>query len=112
VLTWKIMSLRTNAPPAAPQNATATLARPGEFKFSVPDTPISQSADNADAPLSWSDLSETEKSAASLGVQPDSWKPIGFMNTSHYDTLLKANAIDADLARKLEAYRHVSVGGK
>lgn len=112
------MSMRTHAAPA-PQTAAAmsALGRPGEFKFSLPDAPPTSSSQSAAdgsaaAPLSWGDLSETEKSAASLGVHPDAWKPIGFMNTSHYDTLLKSNAIDADLARKLEAYRHVSVGGK
>jgi hypothetical protein len=52
--------------------------------------------------LEWKDLSETEKSAASLGVDPEQWKPIGFLNTAHYDTLLKANALDDGLAKKLE----------
>ena len=49
-----------------------------------------------------------EKSAASLGVDPSAWKPIAFMNEAHYNTLLKANAIDADLAKKLEAYKVVA----
>ena len=62
--------------------------------------------------LKWADLTETEKSAASLGVNPDSWQPISFLNDAHYDTLLKTNAIDGDLAKKLEAYKHVSIGGK
>ena len=31
--------------------------------------------------LKWSDLTETEKSAASLGVDPTSFKPISFLNT-------------------------------
>jgi len=59
------------------------------------------------AALSWCDLNETEKSAASLGVHPEHWKPIAFMNDAHYDTLLKANAIDGDLAKKLEVSNHV-----
>ena len=53
-------------------------------------------------------LSNVEQSAASLGVHPDSWKPIGFMNASHYDTLLKSNALDDNLARRIEAYRTVA----
>jgi hypothetical protein len=60
------------------------------------------------AGLKWADLSETEKSAASLGVDPEHWKPIAFMNDAHYDTLLKANAIDGELAKKLEAFKHVA----
>ena len=53
-------------------------------------------------------LTPTEQSAASLGVSPDAWKPIGFMNNAHYDTLLKSNALDDDLARRIEAYRTVA----
>ena len=30
------------------------------------------------------------------------------MNNAHYDTLLKSNALDADLARRIEAFRHVA----
>lgn len=62
--------------------------------------------------LKWADLTETEKSAASLGVNPESWQPISFLNDAHYETLLKTNAIDGDLAKRLEAYKHVSLGGK
>ena len=61
--------------------------------------------------LNWNDLTATEKSAASLGVSPTAWKPIAFMNSAHYDTLLKTNAVDADLAKRLEAYKHVSLVG-
>lgn len=53
-------------------------------------------------------LSSVEQSAASLGVHPDSWKPIGFMNASHYDALLKQNMLDDTLARRIEAYRNVA----
>ena len=61
--------------------------------------------------LKWDDLTATEKSAASLGVDPSEWKPISFLNSAHYDTLLKTNAISDDLAKKLEAYKHVAAGG-
>ena len=60
------------------------------------------------APLKWGDLTETEKSAASLGVDPTALKPISFMNSAHYDTLLKTNAIDSELAKKLEAFKTVA----
>jgi hypothetical protein len=58
--------------------------------------------------LTWDDLSETEKSAASLGVGPDDWKPIAFMNTSHYETLLKKNVLAGPLAQKIEAFKEIS----
>jgi len=47
-------------------------------------------------------LSPTEQSAASLGVSPSSWKPISFLNNKHYDALIKANALDDSLARRIE----------
>ena len=53
-------------------------------------------------------LSETEKSAASLGVHPNAMKPIGFMNAAHYASLLKSNALDDTLARRIEAFRTVA----
>lgn len=60
----------------------------------------------------WDTLTEVQKSAVSLGVDADQWKPIGFMNEAHYATLLKNNAIGEQLAQGLEAYKHVSMGGK
>ena len=90
----------------------------------------------SDAELAWKDLTETEKSAASLGVKPDDYKPIAFMSShrrglnprrlraaqrqtayvcvstcaddAHYNTLLKTNAIDGELAKKLEAFKSVA----
>ena len=53
-------------------------------------------------------LNPTEQAAGSLGVHPESWKPISFMNASHYDNLIKANMLDDDLARRIEAYRTVA----
>jgi hypothetical protein len=53
-------------------------------------------------------LSPTEQSAASLGVNPSSWKPISFLNNAHYDQLIKANMLDDSLARRIEAYRSVA----
>lgn len=64
------------------------------------------------AKLTMSDLNETERAVATLGVDPTALKPIGFMNNAHYTTLLKTNALDGDLARRLEAYRAVSAGGQ
>ena len=53
-------------------------------------------------------LTPTEQSAASLGVHPEAFRPISFLNTSHYQSLLKANALGGQLAQKLEAYKTVS----
>jgi hypothetical protein len=79
--------------------------RPSEPKSSA----VAQVAtDLPAAGLEWKDLTETEKSAASLGVNPEQWRPIGFLNTAHYETLLKSNALDDSLARKLEAYKSVA----
>ena len=57
---------------------------------------------------SFEELSNVEQSAASLGVHPDAWKPIAFMNNAHHASLLKANALDETLARRIEAFRAVS----
>jgi hypothetical protein len=66
-------------------------------------------AEAANAPeLAFEGLNETEKSAASLGVHPDAWKPIKFMNNAHYDTLIKSNALEPNLARRIEAFRTVA----
>ena len=101
------MSLRANA-----NQKTVVSTQPRSFTLDVsnPGLQTNTALEHA-TDLKWSDLTETEKSAASLGVDPVAWKPITFMNTAHYDTLLKTNAIDADLAKKLEAFKHVSAGG-
>ena len=41
-------------------------------------------------------------------MHPEAWKPIKFMNNSHFDTLIKANALDDTLARRIEAFRSVA----
>lgn len=56
------------------------------------------------------DLTSTEIAAASLGVEPETWKPLSFMNASHYTTLIKSNALSDTLARRLEAYKVVASG--
>ena len=55
---------------------------------------VAAAVPEARRPRTFDALSPVEQSAASLGVHPDSWKPIGFMNALHYDTLLKSNALD------------------
>ena len=58
--------------------------------------------------LAFNALSETEKSAASLGVSPEDLKPIQFMNAAHYKSLLENNAIDSRLCQQVEAFKVVS----
>lgn len=53
-------------------------------------------------------LNPVEQSAASLGVNPASFKPIAFLNNGHYNQLIQANMLDDNLARRIEAYRHVA----
>ena len=59
-------------------------------------------------PLTFDDLSPVEQAAASLGVQPDAIKPIGWLNDAHFQTLKDNNALHPDLSRRIEAFRHVS----
>lgn len=88
--------------------------RPQEVKLPEPKNHMKSvlSMESDSTALKLSDLTETERSAASLGVHPDEWKPIGWINEQHYDTLLKENRIDSELAKKVEAFRHVAGGGK
>lgn len=58
--------------------------------------------------LTWDELTHAEKSAASLGVSPDAWQPIAFLNEAHHEQLKKKNLLDPNLARRIDAYKHVS----
>ena len=72
------------------------------------DSVATQGAAAAQGTLSFDDLSGVEKSAASLGVHPDAWRPIGFVNNAHYKSLLANNQLDGDLARRIEAFGNVA----
>ena len=74
----------------------------------VADNVAAESAETTTPTPHFDQLNQTEKSAASLGVHPEAWKPIGFMNNAHFDQLMKSNALDGDLARRIEAYRVVA----
>ena len=65
-------------------------------------------ADGRSAQVAFEKLNPVEQSAASLGVDPEAWKPIKFMNEAHFDALLKNNALDDALARRIEAFRSIS----
>lgn len=60
------------------------------------------------AELTLDELNETERSAATIGVSPDAWKPISFMNTAHYSTLLKKNVLDGRLTQQIESFKLVA----
>lgn len=62
-------------------------------------------AASQNASLEFDSLSPTEQSAASLGVNPEGYRPIGFMNTKHFDQLKAANMLSDDLARRIEVRR-------
>jgi hypothetical protein len=53
-------------------------------------------------------LNDTEKAAANLGVSPNEWKPIGWLNSGHFEALQRANAMDSTLVRRIEAFKAVS----
>lgn len=100
--------------PAEPQ-----LPKPKNFLLSASVAkPLEKDAAEAgtaaaiETTLKMSDLTPTERSAASLGVDPDAWRPIGWLNEGHYESLLKENRIDAGLAQSVEAFRFVAAGGK
>ena len=63
---------------------------------------------SSDTDVTWDSLTETEKSAASIGVAPDSWKPISWLNEGHYGELLRNNALDGRLTQKIEAFKTVA----
>ncbi len=63
---------------------------------------------SSETEVTWEQLTEVEKSAASIGVAPDSWKPISWLNEGHYGELLRNNALDGRLTQKIEAFKHVS----
>ena len=53
-------------------------------------------------------LSPTEQQAASLGVNPESFRPIKELNEAHFDVLRKANALSPALEASIRAFRKVS----
>lgn len=64
--------------------------------------------EGTEAAAAYDSLMPHEQAAASLGVHPDSLRPIGFMNSAHYDNLKKSNALSDDLSRRIEAYKKVA----
>lgn len=100
------MSIRRSAPTVEPNVAQLkkelSELKEASIAADIASSIAAQSVEAAGASPSFDSLSNTEKSAASLGVHPDAWRPIGFVNNAHYDQLLKGNSLDEDLARRIE----------
>lgn len=69
---------------------------------------MTAAAGGIDGAALFDSLTETEKSAATIGASPAEWKPIGWMNNAHYSTLLKKNALAGRLTQQIEAYKVVT----
>ncbi len=66
---------------------------------------------SADGDLKFDDLTATEQSAATIGVHPEAWKPISWLNAGHYTELLKKNALAGRLTQQIEAFKQVASSG-
>lgn len=55
-------------------------------------------------------LTETERNAATIGVAPDAWKPISWLNQGHYGELLKSNALSGRLTQQIESFKVIAGG--
>ena len=89
------------------QKELSTL-REAALASSQTDESATEADSNVSASKAFEALTPTEQAAASLGVHPEAFRPIGFMNSAHYESLLKANALDDTLARRIEAYKSIS----
>ena len=88
------------------QNAQVEAA--GTYAEQGLPSPDAQAAAPQEGAPRFDQLTATEQAAGSLGVHPEAFKPIKFMNDAHYDSLKKNNALDDDLARRIEAFRQVA----
>jgi hypothetical protein len=74
----------------------------------VAGTMAEQATATVEGSTAFDSLSGPEQAAGSLGVHPEAWKPIKFMNNKHYEQLIASNSLDDNLARRIEAFRHVA----
>ena len=61
-----------------------------------------------DAMRDFDRLTPTEKQAASLGVNPDSFRPLKELNEAHFKALRKANALSPQLEANIKAFAVVA----
>lgn len=109
------MSIRPSNAPSKESHETSCIRAQIEAMRSAQtfDTLVAVTADDAATAASGAlthldQLTETERSAATIGVSPDALKPIGWINRAHYSTLLKKNALDGRLTQQIESYKAVS----
>lgn len=67
--------------------------------------------DRAEALAAFEALSETEKSAATIGASPHEFAPIAWINQAHYGELLRKNVLSGRLTQQIEAYKVVAERG-
>lgn len=68
-------------------------------------------ANTSSPALTFDQLSQTEQACASLGVGPEQFRPLGWLNSGHFEALVKNNQMDDTLVRRLEAYKVVAERG-
>tara|TARA_B110000902_G_scaffold123618_2_gene144462 strand:- start:4967 stop:5311 length:345 start_codon:yes stop_codon:yes gene_type:complete len=105
------MSRRSASSGVANPKVEALQKELADLKIAAIEASTVESSAEQVASHEFDKLGPNEQAAASLGVHPESWKPISFMNNKHYDQLKRANALDDDLARRIEAYRSIASGG-
>jgi hypothetical protein len=64
----------------------------------------------ADASREFDKLTPTEQQAATLGVHPESFKPLSELNNAHFEVLRQANALAPNLEAQIRAFRAVAEG--
>lgn len=74
--------------------------------------PVSTPVKTQQSPLTMDDLNPVEQAAARLGVDPDTVKPIAWLNEAHYENLKDSNAMDEDLGRRIEAFKSLAKAEK
>ena len=82
------------------ENAYSSQAQ--QFRSDVASVP------SYEGELTFDALSETEKSAATIGVSPNSWRPIGWINQGFYTELRRKNALSGRLTQQIEAFKLVA----
>lgn len=77
------MSVRRAPPSGVPSHVAQLQKELADLKSTATAAPVNAlQAPGAEGTVSFDSLTENEKSAASLGVHPESWRPIGFLNVS------------------------------
>ena len=64
----------------------------------------------SDAAREFDKLTPTEQQAATLGVHPESFKPLSELNNTHFEVLRQANALSPNLEAQIRAFRAVAEG--